>query len=792
MFRKITSILLILVSCSSFGQIIEKTYHFNRPIIQQDGDHQRLQIQGTLLNGRPGHPLLPYKAITLCLPPGQVLDRIEVISGPQKTLAGTHILSPAQDFRPASMPADGQRIMSKAIYQSHTPFPAQAHTVATLHYLHGATFVLATVTPVSYIPAKGKVLYNETLTVRLHTKPATTYTQAFISQLPASPTAYGRIEKLAQNPEVVAQYARASYDADDYPLLIITNNDFEASFVDVVDFYKTRGIKATLITLSNIYAQTSGQDEPDQIRNFIKNEVTQHAVEYVLLGGDAEVVPFRSFYANALSGGSLSETLAPADLYFSALDGTWNYDGDSKWGEPGEDDLLPEVAVARWPISTQLDFDNIYHKITQYQDNPVTGELKRVLLAGEKMWSNPLTWSKEFMDLLIGEHADNGYTTKGIPADHDIQKLYEYNVDWDAALLIDKINQGGTAVYHSGHSNYQFNMQLGMGHITNQNFSALNGIDHNYIMVNSQGCQAGGFHVNDCIGEKMVTIDNFACAYVGASQNNWFNEGQTEGPGIHLAREFVSALYGDESGHIADCHLESKLATATWVDPYNRPDNKTEHEPGAQRWVFYALNVLGDPAMLLWTDEPQTVNIDMIGTLAIDAAELNVHVTRNSNAAKNYFCTIVQNNEILAYSRTDSNGDAVIDLTDIMLSYDSAELVVSGYNTLPVRRSLTITSINENEIQPRRLALTANYPNPFNPSTMLYYTLPAAAKTKITIYDISGRRVTELCNNIHSPGDHTIRWNGCDDRGQQVASGLYIARLSTDTGSSILKMTLLR
>src|SRR5690606_30009472 len=107
----------------------------------------------------------------------------------------------------------------------------------------------------------------------------------------------------------------------------------------------------------------------------------------LLLGGDVDIVPARGLYCYVESGSGYSSNDIPADLYYAALDGTWNDDGDDRWGEPGEDDLLPEIGVARMPFGNVAELDNMLNKILMYQDQPVLGELENPLFAGENLYS---------------------------------------------------------------------------------------------------------------------------------------------------------------------------------------------------------------------------------------------------------------------------------------------------------------------------------------------------------------------------------------------------------------------
>ena len=220
----------------------------------------------------------------------------------------------------------------------------------------------------------------------------------------------------------------------------------------------------------------------------------------------------------------------PADLYYSGLDGTWNDNGDNLWGEIGEDDLLPEVSVARYSFSNITELNSMINKSVSYQNNPVLGELRQPLLAGEHLYSNPTTWGADYLELIIGYHEDNGYTTDGIPEDHDYITMFARDQSWGGSDIINMINSGVSFVHHVGHANYSTVMNLYTSDITNSNFSQTNGVDHNYIIINTHGCMCGGFDDNDCIAEEMVKIDNMAAAFVGNSRYGWFNEGQTRRP----------------------------------------------------------------------------------------------------------------------------------------------------------------------------------------------------------------------------------------------------------------------
>ncbi len=88
--------------------------------------------------------------------------------------------------------------------------------------------------------------------------------------------------------------------------------------------------------------------------------------------------------------------------------------------------------------------------------------------------------------------------------------------------------------------------------------------------------------------------------------------------------------------------------------------------------------------------------------------------------------------------------------------------------------------------------LKGNYPNPFNPTTHIDFSLKKAGKVEIVIYNITGQKVRTLVDGELEADDHSVVWNGKDDRGNQVSSGIYFYRLQTSETSQTRKMLMLK
>ncbi|MCK4858347.1 MAG: T9SS type A sorting domain-containing protein [candidate division Zixibacteria bacterium] len=93
---------------------------------------------------------------------------------------------------------------------------------------------------------------------------------------------------------------------------------------------------------------------------------------------------------------------------------------------------------------------------------------------------------------------------------------------------------------------------------------------------------------------------------------------------------------------------------------------------------------------------------------------------------------------------------------------------------------------------PRDFALSQNYPNPFNPTTVIRYALPRRSQVRICIYNILGQSVRNLVDTEQSAGFKLIHWDGCDDFGNEVGSGVYFYRMETEDFVKSRKMVLLK
>ena len=109
-----------------------------------------------------------------------------------------------------------------------------------------------------------------------------------------------------------------------------------------------------------------------------------------------------------------------------------------------------------------------------------------------------------------------------------------------------------------------------------------------------------------------------------------------------------------------------------------------------------------------------------------------------------------------------------------------------------ITHSTATVAIAENSNLPRTIQLSQNHPNPFNPTTTINYSLPELSIVRLTVFDMLGREVTKLYNAEKPPGNYEVQWNGLDQEGNQLSTGVYFCRLDAGSVSQTIKMVYLR
>ena len=677
---KKTALLLIALVWVTLiqAQTVTHVYHYNNHVVSERNGYQQISLEGCLPIGQVGEPTLPWQSVSLILPQGQEAVSMQVEFSDFVEMEGDYLIYPYQKPRPYSSDEVIPFTKDATLYRSSDAYPAQRFGSTSTQYLNGVAFAFGGFTPMQYIPATGKVSYARTATVTITTASSR---DDHSGKLWLTPENEASIIRLAQNKEDLDSYRHRGREISGYDLLVITSEEWVPYFGEYLDLYNGKGIRTHIVSLEEIYATMSGCDEQEQIRNYIIQEYESNGISMVTLGGDVAIVPFRFLWCFAQEG---YEDQLPADMYYACLDGTLNDDGDDRWGEVGEDDLLPELGIGRLPFNNESQFNIIMEKILSYLHTPVLGEFTSPILGAEHLGDG--YYGSDDMERLIGTNSDFEYTTHGYPTNYNFKRYYASPTqNWSGAAFKNVIGTGGQYVHHVGHAN--------TGIVANWDISAMgptffannNGTDHNYMLFHSHGCICGDFS-HGCILEKMVTIPTGFVVTTGNSRYGWYVP-WGDGMAAHIHREMVDAYCHDRIPSVGMAVREAKIATAPWV-------NTGWGDEGCLRWNIYCLNVIGDGALCPWFEEPFNPNVIYEQGIMAGATSTTVHVSHFDTPLPDFQVSLFDGETLLGRAITNENGDATLTF-DPALTAGAMQLIVTGQSAWP--QTFEVTGLNNGE-----------------------------------------------------------------------------------------------
>jgi hypothetical protein len=554
-----------------------------------------------------GAPILPVKTSKIFIPADEKVVSTEIRYGTLKEIEGSYVIQhvtmpqPASkiEFVPVEKPASD-------IYETNALYPSVIYKDRKPQFLSGVKVVLVELMPVLYNPVEGQLKYYNELEVMITTEKENRpdwvmpYRNVHkdrekILNIIDNKDDFLRLYPLVEN-DLTARFLSASEEpyaaTGTRQYVVITTAELSPAFKTLTAHRASSeggGYTTYIEYIDEIDAIYSGVDLAEKMRNFIRDMYTNYGTQYVVLGGDCDgssenqVIPTRGCYAKV---GDYMDSNIPSDLYFGCLDGSWNFDGDERWGEindginGGDIDWFSEVYVGRIPADNYTEAMNQINKIILFetQSSP-----SKILLVGEELES--ATWGGDRMDWL--------YSFMGsIPK----TALYDRNwegYNWPKSQLLAYINSNQFySINYSGHSTIFSDIKLN----NNDIYTMTN---NHYFFVYSQGCYAGSidglnsdntYKSSDCFGEAITNgnSDGGAFAYIGNSRYSWYYPGGYVNGASNLAhKEFVEAI---SSGNI------SKIGVAN-------QKSKTDLPLGAQlyRWIAFETNLIGCPATDLST-----------------------------------------------------------------------------------------------------------------------------------------------------------------------------------------------
>ena len=603
----------------------------------------------------PGSPWLPQRMVSIAIPDGATVAAIEVEADWSVLREGIDI-EPAQE----AFPTDGRKAEptppDAAAYASADPYPAAAAVLEGNHRMRGRPFANVILRPLAYVPATKELRIATAIRVKLRYAPAGGAPNAAPAKggegaeeaapaatevRPGTSSLFDALfSDLVVNPDEVVSAPTGAKGGDAAPTaggdaqyLIITSPELAGAFQELAEFRASfDGVTAKVVDLDTIRANYSmarpdgGSDVQTAIRACVADHANNHGTEFVVLGGDDTIVPPR--YVN-VKYSSYDENI-PADVYFGALDGTWDDDRDGVYAETSGDtyDFTYDVIPARIPVRTADEARAYIRKLKRFEMYAGQEDrelLNRVLIAGEDHWS--IYTNTLVNDRYIDRNSKGGSFTVGTSSYYNfddglpvlqgrktgvsdgelwgrqVKKLFfdvkQPGVDvlqaYDTAQGANPVTGGKLTLENVETLNVGYHTALCLGH--GSAFANVFSTSHAKTTVNRQdfvladSCYTGAFDEtktpysgsDPCLSEAYLrNAAGGAVVYLGGSRYGWGSYGSTYGGAsltfmLNVYRQFYDRT-NCVSG-LAFAEVKSKLGQTY----------------GTDRWNWCSVNFQGDP-----------------------------------------------------------------------------------------------------------------------------------------------------------------------------------------------------
>ena len=364
--------------------------------------------------------------------------------------------------------------------------------------------------------------------------------------------------------------------------VIITSNSLKPNWSDLRSFIRsTYSLEDTVITTEYIYSNYSGTDNQERIRNFITDAVNNHSTQWILLGGDINIVPYRKTFSGIQYANNWKDTI-PCDLYYADIDGDWDGNNNGTYGEPGDGvDMYPDVWLGRATVGSSTDITRFTNRFQDYY-NTFSHQTK-ILLAGFDLNSTT-----------HGEVTMEQYSNL-LPAGYIKKKVYDSHGGSHKDTVITALNSGQNITLHIDHGNVT---SLGCGSSGSLSNSDMDGLTNQpeYTVFTSIACLIGAFDQSDCIMEHfMNAASGGGVCCMTNSRFGWFSPGQN--PQTSFSAKYMRKFFDRVFAHSPARGYDFHLGKADLIADANANNY--------YRWSMYALNLFGDPI--------QTIHIPSIG-----------------------------------------------------------------------------------------------------------------------------------------------------------------------------------
>jgi len=643
--------------------------------IESSPDGAVVALFGGVPDGKPGQPELPVVPAYVDLPAGERVRSYTV-----EALGWTSLGAPVGKVRSAAEVSPGfprlSSVPDPTLYASNDWFPATPGAIGPTGSMRGRALATFALHPVRVRPSTGELEVATRIVVRVMTELDTApdrlvrkrivpeWESTFTNMVHGFGMGLDNGGTTASTPGARVEHVGAtsvggggfhpssvpSVEGSPVQYLIITNNAMASQLQRLADWHTRSGMPTVVRTTEFIEANYPyGVDLQDRIRRFIRDAYQQWGITHVLLAGDTDVIPPRYGYTTFFGGNSL-----PTDLYFSDLDGNWNADGDSLYGEGFWDstlsgdnlDLFPDVYVGRAPIINATMAQTFVNKTLQYSETPMGDYEDRALYAAEVLF--PQDWSPG-TGISVDGAVDAESAIHKLTPSFSARRLYENYTAYDTVgafketrqAVLDSLTRGWGVFHHIGHG-YRNSMSVGDAAITNPDADALQNGNRTWLLY-SIDCTSNAIDFA-CLGEAFMNNSHGgAVANVGSTREDFPITGRS------YQDEFYNLTFQDSVPTLGQAFAQQKV-----------PFVPLAVSDGTHRWTQFTLTLLGDPAMPVWLRRPAPMTVTFPATVPLSDTTFVVHVTDGTNPLPHATVCFDKTGEEYQVAMTDNAGNALM------------------------------------------------------------------------------------------------------------------------------------
>ncbi len=573
----------------------------------------------------PGKPMLPSAQIRVALPAGMIVSSVQILNIRQENVPGEFDIFPAQPAREIGASDSDPELVEPddQIYGSDQPYPLNAAEFVGQTDLAGQVMAVVQLYPLQYLPAEKRLVLNTSITLEIDGVEGYRcgdYLSPNVSE--KTRRVYRQmVADMVANPEEVrlitgsAAKAPALLPEGSFDHVIVTSSSYAPYYQPLVDWHNRKGVRDTVVTIGWIYLNYAGADT-QKIRNFVVDACSTWGTAFFLMGGENETVPFA--YRNYRED-------TPSDQYYSDFDDDWSH----------------EVFVGRLSAESAAEIDVFLDKVLKYEkDPPRTDYPLDVLLIG--MDYDASTHCEE-----LKENIDAYY----IPARFNLTKVYDSHAGNHKTAVIEALNAGKNLVNHADHSYIEYmgtgdrNHELG---IYSSNVDMLTNDNHLSVVV-STGCHPNHMDYDDCIAEHFVVYNpnRGAVAFTGNTRSGLYYEGDPLSLSNGLEKQWWVSMFFWGKHTLGQILADGK--------------HHFPHSSYGEMHSQWTLNLLGEPAMEVWTDEPDSFQVTHPFWLPPEPSTFPVHVedATSGNAVDQAYVCLWKENDVYLTGYTDADGDVL-------------------------------------------------------------------------------------------------------------------------------------